>query len=1162
MTGWAGILIALLYFLLQYSAIKTADRQTETKSNLSRPFLYSLSVAASGSTWLYYGSTGYAAKYGVEFIGLYIGIVLVFTLGFPLLLRIVELARSEGIASISDFIGARYGKSFSVAAIVTLITTIGLIPYISLQMTAIHYLFDVFGGVYDPHRHNDEMDEHLLVLLMVLGIGYFTITHSTRSTDLTDRNDGLLHALAVDTVIKFVAFLFIGIAVTTFLFGPPAEVLHRVASSEAALPVPQMNVSAGNLIALVLIGASSVLLLPSQFYLTVVENRSAKELRTARWFIPLTLLLAGLFVVPLARIGPAILGEHASADFYFLSLPLHAGQYWLAVMAFAGGLSAATTMVIFPSIVLSVMISNDLLLPVLLKRASRVSPNQTTNFARTIPKLRRAAVLGILLVALAYQFTIIGHVDFTGLALVSAIAMMQLLPPFLGALFWRRGTARGAIWGMLGGFCFWVYTMILPTMLDTTSFLLTDGPFGLSVFRPQALFGLDASTYVNGLIWSLSANLTLFVIGSLSKSATPLERIQASAFIAENTHSLSAIGSLQPSVTVDQLKTTISKYIGGEQTDNAFAAFHRDENISLEGADPADFKTVHFSEQLLSGIVGSPSARMILSLAMGPTGIAQRRAQVLLDHATGALAQNRHLLQIALDQMDQGISVFDPQFRLSCWNTQFRLILDLPKELQRMGTPLRSIVYCLFERGDLAGFTSQTFVERFTGFAAPWRIKLKNTGQTIEIRSNSMPDGGLVTTFTDVTSVVNADRLLRQTNESLELRVRDRTKELTRANQQLANAQRSAEEANIGKTRFLADAGHDILQPLNAARLYASSLMERLGNSSEKELVNNVDTSLEAVESIINALLDISRLDTGALKPVISVFCLDTLLQQIARDFSPAAREKGLKLRVVSSSAVVVTDRNLLRRLIQNLVSNAIKYSRSGSVLVGVRRQGATVKFQVFDTGIGIPTSKLEYIFREFARLSDGMRESDGLGLGLSIVERIAKVLDLAIVVQSTVGMGSVFSVTLPASKLPSPPANQELMMLRPPGALTGLLVLCIDDNAQSLASMRELLTTWGCNVLSMNGGNALRAYCLEHGAAPDVVLADYNLEEENGLELVRFVREHFAREIPAALITADRSDPLRERATAQDVSIINKPVRPAVLRALLSHFRQTYTVE
>jgi len=434
-----------------------------------------------------------------------------------------------------------------------------------------------------------------------------------------------------------------------------------------------------------------------------------------------------------------------------------------------------------------------------------------------------------------------------------------------------------------------------------------------------------------------------------------------------------------------------------------------------------------------------------------------------------------------------------------------------------MGTPLSRIVTYLFERGDLAEFSDDILTQQFTGSAAPWRMKLVRTGQTIEIRSNSMPDGGLVTTFTDVTNSVNADNLLRQTNESLELRVRDRTGELTLANQQLAKAQRRAEEANTGKTRFLADAGHDILQSLNAARLYSSSLMEQLGNSREAELVNNVDSSLEAVEAIINALLDISRLDTGALKPVISVFRLDALLQQIARDFSPTAREKGLELRVVANSTVVATDRNLLRRLIQNLVSNAIKYSRSGKILIGARRRGDSIELQIFDTGIGIPENKLEDIFREFSRLSEGMKESDGLGLGLSIVERIANILELSIMVKSRVGKASVFSVNMPTSNVQILPTMEVQQTAKPFSALTGLLVLCVDDNERSLAGMQELLTTWGCNVLPFRTGKALRAYCLENKTAPAVILADYNLDEETGLDLIQYTREHFDRHIKAA---------------------------------------------
>ncbi|MGH6860660.1 MAG: hybrid sensor histidine kinase/response regulator, partial [Phyllobacterium sp.] len=778
-------------------------------------------------------------------------------------------------------------------------------------------------------------------------------------------------------------------------------------------------------------------------------------------------------------------------------------------------------------------------------------------FTRIIPNLRRVTVAGILLCAFAYQFLISTHVDFASLALISAVAIIQLLPPFLGGLAWRRGTARGAQWGMIAGFCVWAYTMVLPTLFDTAAPLLADGPFGWTILRPQALFGLDASNYVHGLFWSLSVNVVLFIAGSVSRSVTPLERIQASIFIADHSPSANIIGNLRPSVTVAQLKSIISKYIGSDQAELAFGGFHKQENIVLDDGDPADFKTVHFSEQLLSEIVGSPSARMLLSLAMGPTNMAQRQTRILLDHATGALAQNRHLLQTALDQMDQGIGVFDSQHRLSCWNVQFQLVLELPRELQRMGTPLDRILRGLFERGDLVELGEQRFTRDVNGPVTPLRLKLRRTGQTIEVRSNSMPDGGLVTTFTDISGAVEADDLLRRTNESLEQRGRDRTAELTLANQQLAKAQKRAEEANVEKTRFLADAGHDILQPLNAARLYSSALMARIGDLREKELAQNVDSSLEAVESIISALLDISRLDTGALKPVVSVFRLDPLLQQIVRDCLPGAREKGLELRLVASSAVVATDRNLLRRLIQNLVSNAIKYTRTGKVLIGIRRHGPAIELTVCDSGIGIAKHKIDYIFREFARLAEGVRESDGLGLGLSIVERIAKILDLQIKVRSSVGKGSVFSVVMPLSDMPSfstgdiqPPAPSS-------NSLTGMRILCIDDNALSLSGMRELLDAWGCEVVPLMTGKEIRNYCLGSQAAPDVILADYDLDEDTGLDVIRFARDHYGRCIHAALITADRSDDVQQRAAAANVSMINKPVRPAILRALLSHFRQ-----
>ncbi len=229
-------------------------------------------------------------------------------------------------------------------------------------MTAIHYLFDVLGGTYDPHPHGQRMDEHLLVLSMIIALGYVTISYSARSNQITDRNDGLLRVLAIDSAIKLVVFVLIGVIVVVLLEGPSVETLNQMIGFQPDGAVHPKNISVGNLLALVAIGAASVLLLPSQFHLTVVENRGKEELELARWLVPLLLLVGGLFVLPLAKIGPSFVDGHAPADFYFLSVPIAAGQYWLGLIAFIGGLSAAATMVVFPSILLSIMISNDLVL--------------------------------------------------------------------------------------------------------------------------------------------------------------------------------------------------------------------------------------------------------------------------------------------------------------------------------------------------------------------------------------------------------------------------------------------------------------------------------------------------------------------------------------------------------------------------------------------------------------------------------------------------------------------------------------------------------------------------------------------------------------------------------------------------------------------------------
>jgi CheY-like chemotaxis protein len=335
-----------------------------------------------------------------------------------------------------------------------------------------------------------------------------------------------------------------------------------------------------------------------------------------------------------------------------------------------------------------------------------------------------------------------------------------------------------------------------------------------------------------------------------------------------------------------------------------------------------------------------------------------------------------------------------------------------------------------------------------------------------------------------------------------------------------------------------------------------TSLVERQGSGEDARLVSNVDASLEAVEEILGALLDISRLDSGAMKPEISSFRIDEMMRQLEVEFTPLARAKELELRFVTCTRAVRSDRRLLRRLLQNLVSNAIKYTPEGRVLIGCRLREGHLRIDVCDTGVGIPQSKRRAVFREFHRLDQGARVARGLGLGLSIVERIGRVLDHTIDLQSKSGFGSRFSVEVPlALALPSSAKTREPNRIAP-GEIADMLVLCIDNEPKILDGMETLLGGWGCRVLKAPDLKSALTAMSEAKAAPNGLLVDYHLDSGNGIEAIAALRWRFGNDLPAILITADRSPVVREDARARDIQVLNKPLKPAALRALLAQWR------
>ncbi|WP_029005432.1 PAS domain-containing hybrid sensor histidine kinase/response regulator [Azorhizobium doebereinerae] len=1162
--AWVVVILAFAYIGSLFAVASFGDRLRPGRAlSASRPFIYSLSLAVYCTSWTFYGSVGLATAQGYDFLTIYVGPVIVIALGTPVLLRVVRLAKAHNITSIADFIAARYGKHQGIAALVALVAVLGSIPYISLQLKAVSasliaVLGHLAGGPAQVPVGGD------LALFVAFTMAVFAILFGTRHTDATEHQNGLMLAVATESLVKLVAFLAVGGFVTFVIFDGPSQLWQAAQESGATVPF-EHGISLENWVTMTVLSAGAFVLLPRQFHVAVVENKSEAEIRRARWLFPLYLVLINLFVVPLALAGMTLFPlSTVDSDVYVLAVPLAAGYEGFALFAFIGGLSAATAMVIVESVALAIMISNDLVVPILLRRRARRTGDggaAPPDMSETLLLVRRAAIFSIMFLAYLYYRTT-GEVQLAQIGLLSFAAIAQVGPAFAAGLLWQRATARGAITGILVGVLVWAYTLLLPSLSEAgliSRDLLLAGPLGFGWLRPTALFGLDATPLAHGVAWSLGLNtLSLLVVSFLTRQSD-IERVQAGLFVADDKAiARPAFRRWRSAVSTEELIVTVARYLGEDRTRSAFATFAREQGVRLDPLREADAHLVRFAEHLLASAIGAASSRLVLSLLLRKRTVSTKAALQLLDDASAAIQYNRELLQNAIDHVGQGIAVFDREARLVCWNRSFGAMLDLPPECYAIGIPLADILaHAPPDGGDAAGPEA-----RLSGYAAASGAvleRLTQRGAVIEVRSDPMPDGGTVVTYTDITASVEAETALERANETLERRVRERTEELERLNRALEKARAEAEEANLSKTRFLAAASHDILQPLNAARLYVTSLVERARGADAERLAGNIDASLEAVEEILVALLDISRLDSGVLRPEVSPFRLDEVLKQLELEFAPLAQEKKLDLTFVPCSLTVRSDRRLLRRLLQNLISNAVKYTPRGRVLVGCRRRRGKVVVEIIDTGVGIPRSKHKVVFQEFQRLDQGAREARGLGLGLSIVERIARVLEHPVTLRSASGRGSAFSVELPVA-VPLP--LEQVSLAPPPRAvapLVGLTVLAIDNEPAILDGMEMLLSGWGCRVIKAADVPSALEAVLAAKVQPDFVLVDYHLDVGNGIEAVMALRWKLGK-LPAALITADRTRKVREAARAAEMAVLHKPLKPAALRALLAQSRLAHS--
>ncbi len=1156
---WGVIAAAFGYIGFLFLVASYGDRLSPSQRGRASGLIYPLSLAIYCTSWTYFGSVGSAARTSLDFLAIYVGPVLMIGLCTPLLRRVIQLAKSQNITSIADFIGARYGKSQAVAVTVALIAIIGSVPYIALQLKAVASSLETILS--EDHFISRIPILGDIPLLVTLAMAAFAVLFGTRQTDATEHQHGLMLAVATESIVKLVAFLAAGAFVTLWMFNPH-ELVERAMKTPEAVRAIEYVPSAGNFLITTLLSFCAIMLLPRQFHVSVVENSSDAEVRRARWLFPLYLIAINLFVVPIALAGLITFPFGAvDSDVYVLALPIEGHAPLLSIGVFVGGLSAGTAMVIVECVALSIMVSNDMVVPLVLQRAPR--SRATADFGDFLLRVRRFAIFAIMAMAYFY-YRALGNTQLAAIGLLSFAAIAQLAPAFFGGLVWRRGTARGAIGGMLVGCAVWIYTLFLPSFIDTTTAgiqFLHSGPFGIEALRPQALFGTDLPPLLHGVLWSLALNVATYVALSLWRQPSSIERLQADLFVPNELAPMApSFRRWRTMVTVQDIQSTVAQYLGVERARQSFEAFALTRHARLDPAAPADFELLQHAEHLIASSIGAASSRLVMSLLLKKRTVSAKAALKLLDDSHAAFHFNREIMQAALDHVRQGIAVFDADLHLICSNRQFGEILGLPPHLVQIGIPLREILTFMAEINAPDFDDGEAFVERrlaaYTAEGEPYLERLSDPHMVVEVRSNRMPGGGLVITFTDVTPSFEAAEALERANATLEKRVRERTEELTRLNSELALAKSAAEDANISKTRFLAAASHDILQPLNAARLYATSLVERQSGGEDARLVENIDDSLEAIEEILSALLDISRLDAGAMTPAISSFKIGDLMRSLEIEFAPIARAKGLALTFVPCSLAVESDRLLLRRLLQNFISNAIKYTPQGRVLVGCRRRGHSLKICVFDTGVGIPPLKRGEIFKEFHRLEQGARIARGLGLGLSIVERLARVLNHGITLDGNAGGGSMFSVAAPIAKAVNHTAAVTSATPLSKTPISGALIVCIENDPAIRDGMKTLLTAWDAEVIAVTDPEAAIEAIDRAGGRITGLLVDYHLDRGNGVAAIRDIRRRFGESIPAILITADRSPHVRAAAREENIAVLNKPVKPASLRALLGQWR------
>ncbi|QUM76389.1 PAS-domain containing protein [Moritella sp. 24] len=1129
--NWQLMLLSFLYIALLFLIAFLGDKYRHLIQGKRQAVIYAFAVSVYCTSWSFLGTTGQAATSVYSYLPIYLGPILLLIFAWPFFLRIIKTSIKFNLTSIADLLAARFGKSHALAILITVVSLLGTMPYIALQIKAIVHSFQQL-------QIQQNFMPWQLGLVTSCVLAGFSMLFGIRSIDVTERHPGIMLAIAFEAVIKIVAFASVGIFICYFVFDSPQAIWQQATTRvelSGALQFPDLSAMFG----MIIIVMAAFFVLPRQFHVMIVELRDEQDAWLSRRIFPLYLLVFAFFSAPLGLAGYLLLGNSVPTDMYVLVLPWYQDQTWLTIFAFLGAISAASSMVIVSTIALSTMLSNEIVFPILFKKNKQ--PTQYDDFRLKLLNIRKLLVL--LVIFLSYLvFLFIPPTTLSSLGVTALGALAQITPALLTTFYWRRATLKGVFSGISIGFSLWIVVNFLPQLGFYAN------PLKDTIF--------SSATAINLLC--LGVNILFMIAISLVTRSSIQERIQGALFLKrqlpETNTEHNRGKSKRQTISVDELLLLTAQFVGDEKASASFEGFeHNAMALNYTTKEKSEYALEH-TEKVLSSVMGSSSARLVLNSALDGHDFALDELATLVENASSHRQEfSQNLLKSAIENTREGISIVNDELELVAWNKQYAMLFNYPEEILYVGCPVESLIRFNAERGLCGTGDIEEHVHKRLDFLSLRKShnseRLREDGKVIRIEGNPLPDGGFLMVFSDITTFRQAEQVLKEANQDLETRVAERTKKLEKANAELAKARIVADEALSKKSHYLQVCSHDLLQPLEAARLFTSALANQSTLSvNQQRQVSSIDVSLKVANEMIVNLAEVARIESGSITPHIETFALNGLFSQLVNEFSETAKQNNVSFSIVPTKHWVNTDKHLLRRILQNLIGNAFRYASPGRVLLGCRRKNGQLSIELLDNGPGIATKDQVRVFEQFSQLKANNGSNDGLGLGLSICSSLSRLLKHELTLDSIEGKGCRFSLQLSAATALQQ-NNVPLTII--PTDLAGIAVLCIDNNPAILEGMLELMSSWDCEVYGADSYASAKEQFKQCDF--DILLVDYQLDNgEDGLTLIAELRKEVPA-IPAILITATTEVNIKEKAALAKVGLLRKLVKPAALRAMMN---------